>query len=111
MILAAMKPLWVCVIIALSIPTFAQKPDTFTVLRDIIERGVAPQEPVRQMLRAHLPAWTKPQVDHKGNLIVKFGAGAEHLYFVGHLDEVAYVVTAINNDGSLTESRTARPLL
>ena len=34
-----------------------------------------------------------------------FGSGTEHLFFVGHLDEVGYVVTQINEDGTLSVER------
>src|SRR5207253_4811574 len=47
----------------------------------------------------------KPEVDNKGNLTVTFGSGTEHLLFVGHLDEVGYIVTKINDDGTLNVER------
>jgi putative aminopeptidase FrvX len=37
--------------------------------------------------------------------MVTFGSGPEHLVFVGHLDEVGYVVTRINEDGTLSVER------
>ena len=45
------------------------QPDIFSVLRDLVETpGVSgAEEPIRQKVRAHLPAWTKPEVDEKGN--------------------------------------------
>src|SRR5262245_22604336 len=81
--------------------------DIFTVLRHLVETpGVSgSEEPIRQKVRAHLPGWTKPEVDEKGNLIVTFGTGPEHLFFVGHLDEIGYVVTQINEDGTLSVER------
>ncbi len=86
---------------------WAQTRDIFSILKDLIETpGVSgSEEPVREKVRAYLPAWTKPQVDNKGNLIVTFGAGPEHLFFIGHLDEVGYVVTRINEDGTLSVER------
>jgi putative aminopeptidase FrvX len=83
------------------------QPDIFSVLRELVETPVesGAEEPIRQKVRAHLPAWTKPEVDEKGNLIVTFGSGTEHLFFVGHLDEVGYVVTQINEDGTLSVER------
>jgi putative aminopeptidase len=85
----------------------ADKMDSFTILKELIEvPGVSGfEEPVRQKVRAHLPAWTKPELDSKGNLSVTFGSGTEHLFFVGHLDEVGYVVTRINDDGTLSVER------
>jgi len=79
----------------------------FGILKDLIEApGVSGfEEPVRQRVRAYLPSWTSPQVDNKGNLTVTFGSGTEHLVFVGHLDEVGYVVTKINDDGTLSVER------
>jgi len=81
--------------------------DVFTVLKELVETpGVSGfEDPVRQKVRAYLPSWTKPEVDNKGNLIVTFGSGSEHLFFVGHLDEVGYVVTQVNEDGTLSVDR------
>ncbi len=78
----------------------------FDVLKDLVETsGVSGFEaPVRDKVRAYLPAWTNPQIDETGNLMVTFGSGSEHLLFVGHLDEVGYVVRAINEDGTLSVS-------
>lgn len=82
--------------------------DAFSVLKDLVETpGVSGfEQPVREKVRAFLPKWTHPQIDGKGNLTVTFGGGSEHLMFVGHLDEVGYVVREINEDGTLrVESR------
>ena len=91
-------------------------------LRDLVETyGVSGSEgPVREKVRTYLPSWTRPQVDDKGNLLVTFGSGDEHLVFVAHLDEVGYVVDEIRDDGTLVVSRRggyfdryfeARPIL
>ena len=98
--------LLVLVALACIVPSAAAQ-EPFRVLKDLIEApGVSGfEEPVRQKVRAHLPAWTKPEVDNKGNLVVTFGSGPEHLLFVGHLDEVGYVVTKINDDGTLSVER------
>jgi putative aminopeptidase FrvX len=94
------------IIILFALPGGAAQ-DTFRILKDLIEApGVSGfEEPVRQKVRAHLPEWTKPELDNKGNLIVSFGSGPEHLMFIGHLDEVGYIVTSINDDGTLSVER------
>jgi putative aminopeptidase FrvX len=64
--------------------------------------GVSGAEgPVREQIRALLPAWTQPRTDAKGNLLVTFGSGSEHVAFVAHLDEVGFHITAIQEDGRL----------
>lgn len=78
-------------------------PDSFEVLGDLIATyGVSGYEgPVREKVRAYLPEWTRPKVDDKGNLTVTFGSGDEHLVFVAHLDETGYVVSSVDDDGTL----------
>lgn len=78
-------------------------PDSFSVLKELVETaGVSGfEQPVRDKVRLYIPNWTRPQIDNKGNLIVTFGSGAEHLMFVGHLDEVGYVVKEVTEDGTL----------
>jgi putative aminopeptidase FrvX len=64
--------------------------------------GVSGAEgPVRDEIRKHLPAWAKPEVDAKGNLLVTFGQGEEHSLFVAHMDEVGFAVEKILPDGRL----------
>lgn len=58
--------------------------------------------PLREEIRKRLPAWTKPETDAKGNLLVTFGQGEEHSLFVAHMDEVGFRVTGIQPDGRLT---------
>lgn len=74
------------------------------ILRSLIESyGVSGHEAsVRQQALAHMPAWTKPQVDDRGNVIVNFGRGGKPLVFVAHLDEVGFEITGINADGAAT---------
>ena len=93
--------------VLLSRAGLGQSQDPFAILKMLIEvPGVSGFEnPVRDKVRAYLPSWTKPELDRKGNLLVTFGNGPEHLVFVGHLDEVGYVVTSINDDGTLSVER------
>lgn len=56
---------------------------------------------VRDEIRRRLPAWAKPEIDPKGNLLVTFGQGDEHVLFVAHMDEVGFGVTEILADGRL----------
>jgi putative aminopeptidase FrvX len=81
--------------------------DVFSVLKELAEipTGFASDDPAQLKPRVFLPSWTKPEIDSRGNLIVTFGSGDEHLFFVAHLDEVAYVVKRINDNGTLTVER------
>lgn len=56
---------------------------------------------VREEIRKRLPAWAKPETDAKGNLLVTFGQGKDHILFVAHMDEVGFRVTEIQPDGRL----------
>lgn len=56
---------------------------------------------VREEIRKRMPAWAKPEIDAKGNLLVTFGQGDEHVLFVAHMDEVGFRVTEILPDGRL----------
>jgi putative aminopeptidase FrvX len=47
-----------------------------------------------------LPAWARPEVDTKGNVIVRFGQGGKTLMFVAHTDEVGFEIASINEDGT-----------
>lgn len=58
------------------------------------------EEPVRAEVLRHLPAWAKPEVDKKGNVIVRLGQGGKRLLFVAHTDEVGFEVASINDDGT-----------
>lgn len=64
--------------------------------------GVSGMEgPVRETVRAMLPAWAHPTVDSAGNLWLKVGPGAPKVVFLAHLDEIGFEVTAIRDDGTL----------
>jgi putative aminopeptidase FrvX len=80
--------------------TFAE-PDLRLLAGLIRAYGVAThEEPVRAEVLRRLPAWAKPVVDKKGNVIVRFGQGGKPLLFVAHTDEVGFEITSINDDGS-----------
>lgn len=57
--------------------------------------------PVRKFILSQLPSWAKPITDAKGNIILTFGKGKQHIAFVAHMDEVGYVVETIRDDGKL----------
>ncbi|NVO12327.1 MAG: M28 family peptidase [Bacteroidales bacterium] len=59
------------------------------------------EKPVREFILSQLPSWAKPIADAKGNIILTFGKGKQHIAFVAHMDEVGYVVDTIRNDGKL----------
>ncbi|MEO8360393.1 MAG: M20/M25/M40 family metallo-hydrolase [Vicinamibacteria bacterium] len=58
------------------------------------------EEAVRAEVLRQVPTWAKPEVDQKGNVIVRFGSGGKPLMFVAHTDEVGFEITAINEDGT-----------
>lgn len=74
-----------------------------TLLSDLIQLyGVSSsEEPVRDYILSALPKWAKPLTDEKGNIVVTFGKGKQHLAFVAHMDETGFVVDSIRQDGSL----------
>ncbi len=57
--------------------------------------------PVRDTVRAMLPAWARPETDSAGNLWVRVGQGGPTVVFVAHLDEIGFSVTAVRDDGQL----------
>jgi putative aminopeptidase FrvX len=64
--------------------------------------GVSGAEgPVREEVLRQLPAWAKPEVDDKGNVLVTVGQGDEHVLFVAHMDEVGFGVKEVLPDGRL----------
>ena len=66
------------------------------------EYGVSTREEgIRRAVRDRLPDWAEPMVDARGNLLVRFGDGDEHVAFVAHLDEVGFTVDEILDDGRL----------
>ncbi len=73
-----------------------------TVSQLVAKYGVSTTEqPVREHILSQLPKWTKPEVDEKGNIQITFGKGRQHIAFVGHMDEVGFLVDSIRNDGIL----------
>src|SRR5665647_321362 len=95
---------------SLKTETIAQKKDTFksfekedaAVSKLISLYGVSTQEkPVRDYILSSLPKWAKPVTDEKGNIIVTFGKGKQHIGFVAHMDETGFIVDTIRNDGTL----------
>ncbi len=73
----------------------------------IARYGVNPVEkPVRDYIITQLPKWAKPVTDDKGNIIVTFGTGSQHIAFVAHMDEVGFTVDTIRNDGTLVLKET-----
>ena len=64
--------------------------------------GVSGAEgPVREFILSQMPLWAKPVTDAKGNIVLTFGKGKQHIAFVAHMDEVGYVVDTIRDDGKL----------
>ena len=57
--------------------------------------------PVRDTVRAMLPAWARAETDTAGNLWVRIGEGEPLVVFVAHLDEIGFRVTAVRDDGQL----------
>ncbi len=71
--------------------------------------GVSGREgPVRDLVRAALPDWAKPQVDSVGNLVLTLGSGQPSTLIVAPLDEDGYVVSSITDDGFLRLHRPTR---
>ncbi|MEW6731041.1 MAG: M20/M25/M40 family metallo-hydrolase [Acidobacteriota bacterium] len=58
------------------------------------------EQPVAEAIKKLLPSWAKPTTDTRGNLILTVGQGKNHLVFAAHMDEIGYVINAINEDGS-----------
>jgi putative aminopeptidase len=77
--------------------------DAAAVLRELIARyGVSGAEgPVREEILRNLPAWAKPEVDAKGNVIVTVGGSGNPILFVAHQDEVGFRVEEVLPDGRL----------
>lgn len=64
--------------------------------------GVSTREDaIREAVIERLPEWAEPSSDEKGNVLVQFGSGDEHVAFVAHLDEVGFTVEEILEDGRL----------
>jgi putative aminopeptidase FrvX len=85
-----------------SSPGDAGRLDPFDTLAALIETyGVSGHEAaVREQIAKRLPAWAKPEVDSKGNLLVRFGNGGRPLVFVAHMDEVGFEISDLAPDGT-----------
>jgi putative aminopeptidase len=59
------------------------------------------EKPVREFILSQLPSWARPVTDTKGNIVLTFGKGKQHIAFVAHMDEVGYLVDTIREDGKL----------
>jgi putative aminopeptidase FrvX len=59
---------------------------------------------VREAIRAQLPAWARERatVDDAGNLVVSVGPARDTVVFMAHMDEVAYDVSGIAGNGTVT---------
>lgn len=80
--------------------TFAE-PDLRLLSSLIRAYGVSTrEEPVRAEVLRLLPSWARPEVDKKGNVIVRFGQGGKPLLFVAHTDEVGFEIASLNDDGT-----------
>lgn len=80
--------------------TFAE-PDLRLLAGLVRAYGVsAHEEPVRAEVLRRLPSWAKPEVDTKGNVIVRLGQGGTSLLFIAHLDEVGFEIESIQEDGT-----------
>ncbi len=63
------------------------------------------EKSVRDFILSQVPSWAKPETDSKGNIVLTFGKGKQHIAFVAHMDEVGYVVDSIRSDGRLVLSQ------
>ncbi|MDE3253807.1 MAG: M28 family peptidase [Bacteroidota bacterium] len=84
-------------------PAFKQYLPEARLLDQLVARyGVSTQENrVRDFILSELPKWAKPETDAKGNIILTFGKGKQHIGFVAHMDETGFLVDSIRDDGSL----------
>lgn len=75
------------------------------MLRTLAEAPGVPshEHAVRRWVLAGLPGWARERavVDSAGNVIVAVGPDRDTSVFVAHMDEVAYVVRAIDSDGTV----------
>ncbi|HEY8311727.1 MAG TPA: M20/M25/M40 family metallo-hydrolase [Gemmatimonadaceae bacterium] len=64
----------------------------------------AREAPVRDAIRNSLPDWARKQAvqDSAGDLIVAMGPDRDTTVFLAHMDEVGYIVRAIEKDGTVT---------
>ncbi len=79
------------------------------LVRLIDTPGVSGREnPVREIVRAGLPSWAKPEVDSVGNLVLSIGSGQGATLVIAPLDEDGYVVSAITDQGFVRVHRPTR---
>ncbi|MGD0425185.1 MAG: M20/M25/M40 family metallo-hydrolase [Candidatus Acidiferrales bacterium] len=83
-------------------------PSTTALLTTLVQAyGVSYHEgPVRDSVKALLPAWAKPETDNAGNLILHLGtaptgAKTPRILVVAHMDEIGFTVKSISKDGRL----------
>jgi putative aminopeptidase FrvX len=77
--------------------------DLLAKLTDIY--GVSGHEqPVRENVRAELPAWArgKATVDTAGNLVLAIGPDRDTAVVIAHLDEIGFEVSGIARDGTIS---------
>jgi putative aminopeptidase FrvX len=83
----------------------ARETGSFALLEILVNTpGVSTREQgVRDRIRSLLPAWTRSEIDARGNLLVAAGPekAAKSLLFIAHMDETGYLVTALREDGYL----------
>jgi putative aminopeptidase FrvX len=62
------------------------------------------EAPMRDAIRAAMPAWAKTQaiVDTAGNLVLAMGPNRDTSVVVAHMDEIGFIVTKIAGDGTLS---------
>jgi putative aminopeptidase FrvX len=62
------------------------------------------EEPMREAVRAALPAWARDSVktDSAGNLILSLGPDQDTTVFVAHMDEIGFEVQRVARDGTVS---------
>jgi putative aminopeptidase FrvX len=62
------------------------------------------EQTMRDAIQPLMPAWAreKATVDTAGNLIVEMGPDRDTTVFIAHMDEIGFLVSAINDDGTVT---------
>lgn len=104
----AARAAWLALDPAPAVPAPAR--DSLSALAETLRRladlpGVPGHEfRVRAAVRAALPAWARDRAvaDSAGNLFVVVGPARDTTVVVAHMDEVAYVVSGIRDDGTVT---------
>jgi putative aminopeptidase FrvX len=62
------------------------------------------EQPMRDAIQSMLPAWARglARVDSAGNLVLALGPDRDTTVIVAHMDEISFVVTAIDRNGMLS---------